>query len=394
MEKLNMPACVGCGDREWIELRDPSKSKSITTAGCIIDEPLGKSQCAACGMLQRTRYRYLADTDFYERSYLGYHARPGNTLFNRQRYGSLARWISASIGDYAPKSIVEVGCGRGGTLCEMKAIHPDAEIEAIEPSVEDAATARELGFRIYTQKLDLAHLPNRTYGLAFSSQVLQHTSDPVAFLTAMRDIADDDGLVVLIVQDASIPTSELLYSDQNFSFLPTHLERLTQAAGLRLLSWQPAPVWNGLMFSQLVVCSKYECKGPELSGGPPPGADHQHLQDLYRKRTKYLEAWPRIEDYLLWKTTGVQNVYNFGGGMFTYLLACYCEEYWKRVVSCAVDGFAGRCLGKDVIALEALRQIEGDCVVIGTSPAIQKELAARVTSLGWDAVRWDNFIDG
>jgi hypothetical protein len=95
----------------------------------------------------------------------------------------------------------------------------------------------------------------------------------------------------------------------------------------------------------------------------------------------------------LGETAGADKVYNFGGGMFTYLLACYCRGYWRRVAACTVDGFSGECLGKPVVPLETLPSGAGGAVVLGTRPAIQEQLADRLALLGRRAVRWDHFVN-
>jgi SAM-dependent methyltransferase len=387
---MNSAACIVCGGNDWLPFPDPSPSKSITTSGIILDEPLGKSQCAACGMVQRTGHRYLADTDFYEKRYTGYHRRPGNVFFNRLRYAGLARWLAESIGNYVPQSILDVGCGQGLTLAELAPLYPNAAIAAIEPSAEDAEQAARRGFQVQVRKLDSMHPPDRQYDLVYSNHVLQHTADPVDFLRAMRGTASDDGRIVITLQDASIPNSELLYCDQNFAFLPQHLAALCQAAGLRVLSWRAAPDAADLKYSQLIVCGK----GAQPLSAPAPTLSQEDLRSLYRGRTEYLEAWPRIEDYLLQETAGSATIYNFGAGMFTCLLACYCEQYWQRVASCAMDGFSGECLGKQVVPLEELPPSPDAAVVLGARPAIQRDLASRIADLGWRVIRWDNFVEG
>lgn len=385
--------CIVCGSRQWLRLPDPSARRSITTSGVIIDEPLGKCQCLRCGLGQRTEYPYLGDTDFYERQYANYYERPGTEIFNQQRYADIARWVSAANGDRKPDSIVEVGCGRGWTLREMQKIYPQAKIEGIEPSLANGEEARKAGIHVVTGKLDEHHIPERQYDLVFSNHVLQHTTDPVGVLKAMGAITSNRGLVIVTIQDASNISNELLYSDQNFSFLPSHLVGIAEKAGLRVLSWKRAPDCDSLRFSQMVVCARQDSESETLPG-PVPQAHDSVLADLYQQRVQYLEAWSSIDDHLCRKTDGHQNIYNFGAGMFSYLLAGYCEAYWNRVTSCIVDNFAGQCVGKSVLPLGQVSIGDQDCIVMGTRPNIQKQLATRLLSYGWKTVCWDNFVEG
>lgn len=330
---------------------------------------------------------------FYKRQYTSYYERPGVEIFNGARYADIARWVSTANRDSTPDSIVEVGCGRGWTLREMKTIYPQATIEGIEPSLANSEEARKGGIRVLTAKLDQNNIPDRQYDLVFSNHVLQHTTDPVGVLKAMGEITSNRGLIVVTIQDASTTSNELLYSDQNFSFLPAHVVSLAEKAGLRVLSWEKAPDNDSLRLSQLIVCGKKDSELDKLPGDQLPEVPDSFLEDLYKRRVQYLEAWARIDDYLCWKTSKKRNIHNFGAGMFSYLLACYCEAYWSRVASCTVDSFSGQCVGKQVVPLEALQLSDRDCIVIGTRPGIQKGLALRLKNLGSETVCWDNFIE-
>jgi SAM-dependent methyltransferase len=390
---LRKTPCVVCDSNDWLSLPDPAKRKSITTAGLIVDEPLGKMHCRTCGLVARTEYNQLGNSDYYENHYTPYYERPGTEVFNARRYAAMARWISVAITPSKPASIIEVGCGRGWTLCELAKLYPQATIDGIEPSRQNSDEARRHGFRIWTQKLGPDNLPDNRYDIVFSNHVLQHTTDPIGFLSAMGRLARDRGLVVVAV-DISGTSNELLFSDQNFSLLPGHLVRLAEKAGLKVLAWQTPPDHEHLMFSQMIVCCKSDDASSELPVGAVPEYDVQKLADLYGRRIQYLEAWRKIDEFLRWKTSGRRTVYNFGGGMYSYLLACYCEKYWSRVAACTVDGFSGTCVGKEVVPLETLRADADDCVVTGTRPILQKQVAARLRTLGWEAVSWDNFIEG
>ena len=394
---MSIIGCSVCNNTKWLEIPDPAPGRSVTTSGVIIEVPLGKSQCDKCGFVQRTRQEYLGMSDFYERQYATYYERPGVESFNRSRYRDIAEWVFASIGDFAPENIVEIGCGRGWTMQEMRKFFPAVDIEGIEPSIENSEYARRNGFVVHTGKLEKANLPVKKYDLVFSNHVIQHCTDPLDFMESLGAIVSDNGIVVLTVQDASLPSNELLYSDQNFSFMPHHLCGVAEQAGLEVLSWRKAPVKDSLLFSQLLVCAKTgqidRCGG--LEGDPLPQVDHLMLTDLYYRRGKYTEAWGKIGDFLCWQAQRAPVVCNFGAGMYSYLLACYCERYWQQVDFCAVDGGRGDFFGKKVDPLGEIRLSRFDSVVLGVRPALQKHLFDVMTKkIPANIVCWDNFVNG
>jgi SAM-dependent methyltransferase len=387
------PRCIVCDSRSWRKLPDPSPHRSITTSGLVVEEPLGKSQCAVCGAVQRTEFRYLGLTYFYETRYDAYYDRPGTQVFNSQRYVDIVRWISSSIGNLAPESILEVGCGRGWTLGEIKKVYPYARIHGIEPSVGNSEEARKRGFVVHTGKLEGSNLLSAEYDLVFSNHVIQHSTDAHSFLEAMGAVVSPHGLVVIIAQDSTHTSNELLYSDQNYSFMPEHLVKLANRAGLRVLSWKKPLTMDSLSLSQLVVCCRMNASHELHESDDMPVLTQQFLDRLYTKRIQYLEAWPKINEYLLRRTSRYRDVYNFGAGMYSYLLLCYCNDYWNRVRKCTVDGFSGQFSDKQVVPFDKLAPSEEDCIVMGTRPSLQGELTGRIIGAGWNAIRWDNFVD-
>lgn len=391
---MGITHCMACGSNNWFKLPDPVADKSVTTSGCIVDESLGKSHCVECGLVQRTEHRFLGLTDFYENRYSTYYERPGTEQFNESRYSEIARWVSFSFKDIIPNSVIEVGCGRGWTLNEMRKIYPNAIIEGIDPSIENSEEARKRGFHVYTGKLDSDSLPDRKYDLVFSNHVLQHTTDPIDFLKVMGQIVSERGVIVITVQDSSTTSNELMYSDQNFSFLPEHLVKLAEKSRLKVLSWLKAPDTDGLRFSQMLVCCNNSGHNRMYNGDKIPTLEGEFLDQLLKKRVQYFEAWPRLSEFLCWKSRNKRDVFNFGAGMYSYLLACYCEEYWKRVTACTIDNMSGVFAGKRVLPFETIQYDGNSCFVLGTRPCIQRMLATKIANIGLEAVCWDNFIDG
>src|SRR5439155_23708849 len=137
---------------EWLPLPDVGGDRTVTTAGRIVSEPLGKSQCAACVLVQRMRHRTLAATDFYEASYGSYYERPGAAQFDRQRYEVMADWILSAV-EQMPARALDAGCGRGWMIEALRRRWPDTRYSGIEPSESESDYARQHGLDVRTGKV-------------------------------------------------------------------------------------------------------------------------------------------------------------------------------------------------------------------------------------------------
>ena len=390
--------CFVCGGTVWHELPFAHDGKSVTTSGLFVNKPIAKSQCAQCGLVQRTEQPFLGNTDFYEKKYTNYYERPNIYSFIQERYRAMARWVIESAGIETPNSIVEVGCGRGWTLDALRELFPQTLLAGIEPSRENSAVARKKGYDVKVVKLTAENqFGGRIFDIVFSNHVIQHTTDPLEFMVGCAALAGETGVVVINVQNARRPTSEILFSDQNFSFLPYHLATLAKKAGLRVIGWKDAPENDALIYSQLLIATKDRGRSIALSEEEeralmPPEAEQ--VLDLYTKRSAYLNSWAEIDHYLCSQVRGYNQVYHFGAGMFTLHLACYCPGYWSQVTACVMDDTTGRFIDKRVYSLASLNFVTGDCVVIGVRPGIQRTIAARIEKQGVPTIVWDEFVEG
>ncbi len=378
--------CMCCGTESWLPLPEPHPSQSVTTSGLRVTESLGKSHCMACGMVQRTGHRFLGLTDFYERDYSLYYDRAGTESFNAPRYRQIAEWV-ASVHP-SPRRILEVGCGRGWTMREMAKVFPEAVLAGLEPAVDNSQAARDAGFDVFTGKLD-EFATNERFDLIFSNHVIQHTVDPVAFLRSHAALLTQHGLAIVTVQDARETTNELLYSDQNFSFLPDNLATLAKAAGLTIVDLQIAPnEIEGIRFSQMLILS-LSGQGMDESLIPQAPA----LGELYEKRRQYIQHWKDLDSKLVGLVDGADHVLNFGAGIYSFLLACYCPTYWARVEACLVDGQSGTLFDKPIWDAKTFEGGPDDVIVLGTRPSAQPALAGRFEKEGGSGVvRWDDKI--
>ena len=378
--------CIACGSSDWRPLPPPGVQRMITTAGKLVTTGFGKCQCGACGAVQKLEGGRLADTNYYERQYT-YYDRPGAQSFDVVRYRALARWVDDAVSPLRPRRVFDVGCGRGGTMQFLRESWSDARFSGLEPSADAVAAARALGFDVAEGRISSDMPVRETFDLVFSNNVLQHTLDPVDFIKAQARLLSEDGILVLSCPDGTKPSVELLMADQNFSLSPAHLDALAVRAGMTVLRRLPCP-GGPLRNEQLVVLRRANAQ--DKSTAPRP--DRAAIEASYAALVSYLNAWAGLDARLATEVAAARRVFNFGGGLWSYVLAAHCPQYWARVECCLVDGFAGRCIDKDVKPFENVVLAPDDVVVLGTNPYVQLKLIERLKGAGVHAVSWDDII--
>jgi SAM-dependent methyltransferase len=381
-----MNQCVVCGSSDWQSLPSFVGPLVMTTAGKLVAGPLGKAQCRRCAAVQRISGGRLADTDYYERRY-SYYDRPGAEALDIPRYRALAQWIQEACAGGRPATVFDVGCGRAGTIAQLREAWPDTIFGGIEPSADAVAAARTLGFDVTEGRLGTDGPTTGSFDLVFSNNVLQHTTDPVEFVRLQARLLSPDGLLVLSCPDGTEPNVELLMADQNFSLLPAHLDTIAAKAGMMVVRRLPCP-GGPIRNEQLVVMRSMTSGRPLAPALPEPSA----VAVSYTRLVNYLTAWSTLDAHLLTLTTNARRVFNFGGGLWSYMLAAYCPDYWARVECCLVDGFDGRCIDKEVRRFESVALSPDDILVLGTNPYVQPKLIDRFLQDGLRAASWNDII--
>lgn len=228
MGQRNKPRlqCIVCGGSSWSPIPDPVIGRAITTAGLILDQSLSRGHCRKCGLGQRINVPFIGQSDFYEKSYAAYYQRAGAAKYDARRYEVMAAWMMSALGNWTPRTVLDVGCGAGWSMMSTRKIFPNAVIEGIEPSRTNSDIARSHGFLVHEVKAGQGSNFGRKYDLVYSNNVLMHVTDPVSFLANLEDCLEDGGRIVIVCPDSSQPSNELLWCDHNFSFMPDHVRRL------------------------------------------------------------------------------------------------------------------------------------------------------------------------
>ena len=157
----------------------------------------------------------------------------------------------------AGKSALDVGCG-AGLMCEPLA-RLGADVTGVDAAPENIAVARAhsagQGLSIHYECADVAALSGQ-FDLVTSMEVVEHVSDPAAFIAAVAARLAPGGLMILSTPNRT-PLSRLGLitlgeglgqipkgtHDWEKFLTPEELERLAQIAGLKVVAS------SGLSFS-------------------------------------------------------------------------------------------------------------------------------------------------
>lgn len=377
--------CVVCGGSDWRSIPDPAANRSVTTAGIILDRGLAKGQCMRCGLVARIGEEFVGKSDYYEEQYANYYRRPGAPVYEARRYRVMADWLRGSIPHLVPRRILDVGCGAGWSMTEVKRLYPEAHIEGVEPSKANSELAKASGFPVHTYKIGGGTSSGSKYDLIYSNNVLTHVLEPVAFLAGLGEMLGDGGRIVIVTVDSTVPSNELLWCDNNYSYLPMHVVRFAERAGLIPIHFEENPDDITMLNKQLMVFGKAGQSDETIAGVRNRKTS---TIELYEKRCSYMQRWQQTNVSLAKSVSRHSRVINFGASMWTWLLAGFCPDYWERVEVCTVDGFEGKCIDKAVVPFGDLEFGGKDCLVLGVNPQSQAEFRQRFEGSSVEVISW------
>lgn len=162
-------------------------------------------RCEACGHGHLSPAPNVSDlekiyTDYYPRRDLNadlirkfawYHG----TFFHRVKSYLKGLRVNAHLHAMAGERVLDVGCGGGVSLLELKNLGAEAFGTEFDRNVEPIA--RELGLNIHFGGIDSLPMPDRLFDRVTLSQVFEHISDPGAFLREVRPKMSAAGQVVM-----------------------------------------------------------------------------------------------------------------------------------------------------------------------------------------------------
>jgi 2-polyprenyl-3-methyl-5-hydroxy-6-metoxy-1,4-benzoquinol methylase len=229
-------ACPICDGQEFETLASRDRyHMGLSTAGCktcglVMTNPMPSSD--AMGEFYSFHYRRY------------YHKVDIPTLEHIQAY-ELDRRAAYTV-DYLSqfglladcKRMLDVGCGEGSILKEVKHRCHGIHLVGIEPGREFSKFARQhAGCIIYTCLSELNGEPDSVFDLIVVNHVLEHVENPVQFLITLKQILSNEGKIYLDVPDVSAYSDVTdLHIAHLYHFSMGTLTAATAKAGLHVVA--------------------------------------------------------------------------------------------------------------------------------------------------------------
>ena len=256
--------------------------------------------CDDCGLVRQDT-RPLATAGLYDSDYYasdnpkgGYANYFLDSDVNRRTFRDRIRAIEQRYGRRG--RLLDVGCALGDFLLEAKASGWD--VEGVEISSFAAQRARERGLRVSAGRLEELDLPESSFDVITLYDSIEHLTDPVATLAAVRRLLVPGGIVHLVTPNVGGVQARLLGrlwyhykpGEHLFYFSPRTLRSALEAAGLAWNGWHRSAsyltftyVFNRLRYYAPAPFAVLEWLGRALKFGPY----------AFRVPVGEMEAWAR-----------------------------------------------------------------------------------------------------
>ncbi len=165
------------------------------------------------------------------------------------------------------QSFLEIGSGGGYLLKKLK--HRGYQVLGIDPSPVAVRNAKACNVDVINDFYPVSGQTINPVDCIYHYDVLEHVSDPVAFLTAHKKELKPDGIVILAVPDCTLSVrkgdiSMVLHEHINY-FDEESLANTIKAAGFDLLHIQPSKKMGVLYVAAQSTDKKHVFPPPSLT---------------------------------------------------------------------------------------------------------------------------------
>jgi 2-polyprenyl-3-methyl-5-hydroxy-6-metoxy-1,4-benzoquinol methylase len=177
------------------------------------------------------------------------------------------------LGRQRPGRLLEVGCGNGGRLVELRALGWQVVGQEVDSAAE--ASARKHGLDIRVGALESLDLPAGSFDAVICNHVIEHVPDPVKLLSDCYRLLNNAGIMVIVTPN----TRSFGHRQFGRSWLaldpPRHLQLFTLTS-IRQAALQAGidhcRCWTSAVNAEIAAVGSYDIDAQERHhlGGPSP----------------------------------------------------------------------------------------------------------------------------
>jgi 2-polyprenyl-3-methyl-5-hydroxy-6-metoxy-1,4-benzoquinol methylase len=129
---------------------------------------------------------------------------------------------------------LDIGTGSGAMLRALSQLRPDLQLWAQDISGHNRAVLEAIPGFAGLHVGEVSSIKER-YDLVTMIQVLEHVTDPYAFLLSLRSIVKEGGALLINIPNAMVNPFDILIVDHCSHFTLEHLKALAESAGYEIV---------------------------------------------------------------------------------------------------------------------------------------------------------------
>lgn len=176
-------------------------------------------------------YADSASTEFWVKEFFAPMAEARREKIFRPR----ARFVAEQFPELKAARVGDIGAGFGLFLEELRALWPEADSVAVEPSVGMAKILREKRITVLEQMLEDVPLSAANFDLLTAFELFEHLHDPLAFLRQVHALLRPGGYAYLTTLNGQGFDIQLFWERSKSVSPPHHLNFLNPGAMSKLL---------------------------------------------------------------------------------------------------------------------------------------------------------------
>lgn len=191
-----------------------SSSRSLVTKGTDLDyetsdDVFSVHKCRDCGLVYMCPRPDITElSKLYPPDYAPYNVeddydeKSKQTFYYKLLYTAIGLfvdfWLDRLLSDKKTISVLDIGCADGHALnCMRQSKKKIVETFGVDISEIGIEKARAHGHTAYQGRFEDVALPHASFDLVYAGHVIEHVSDPAAFMDKINDVLKPDGVCIL-----------------------------------------------------------------------------------------------------------------------------------------------------------------------------------------------------